>query len=352
MYGNAEIWAGNPGAQKLDKLGTNKQVEVWTKPLGGGRTAALFINTAEKDFGPNPERSATGIASHQIDVAGTVDRLRGGGALSMVKCDSSKSSQIWELDTSGIITNVKSVGPSNGCWEITGCNTKPGAAVGTHYGCKPLPKNGCGNACFCNGAWRVNASSISVDKRQEHGYQGQQEQHPAAAQTVAFHSVMDDACLQVSGSKVDMGPCVAHDSKQQFVLEPVEDTLQHDERAPPPPPRFRVVQDGQCVDDGAKPGPPKPVPPVCTPPLCSPGGPANVTMALTALDLGISGKVKIRDVWNKRTLPSVSSSAASFSTSVPHHGCTFYVFMPETATWPTPFKLAPWMQAPAPPVPL
>jgi hypothetical protein len=74
-------------------------------------------------------------------------------------------------------------------------------------------------------------------------------------------------------------------------------------------------------------------------------------MSLTALGLGIAGKVKVRDVWRKRTLPSLSSGAATFSTSVPHHGCTFYIFMPEDAEWPLPYKLAAWMDKPAPPVP-
>jgi hypothetical protein len=336
----AEMWAGNPGAQKLDKLGSNKQVEVWTKPLGAGRTAALFINTADKDF-EVPELNQGAVMLQQPEAGATDDHARSGGGLIMTKCDPSKPSQVWQLNT-GVTTNVKSAGPSQGCWEITGCNTKSGAAVGTGYGCKPLPKNGCGNACFCNGAWKTNAT---LDPSR--GIVG----HDQSVETVSFHSVMDDACLQVSGSKVNMQPCSAGDSKQQFALEPIEDPDQASNGRTPPPSKFRVSQDGMCVDDGAKPGPPKPIPPPCTPPFCSPGGPANVTMALTALDLGISGAVKVRDVWNKKTLPSLTSSAASFTTTVPHHGCSFYIFMPETATWPVPFKLAPWMERPTPPVP-
>lgn len=335
------MWAGHPGAQKLDKLGSNKQVEVWTKPLGDGRTAALFINTAEKDFEVPELNQSSVVMLQQPETRATDDHARSGGGLSMTKCDLSKSSQVWQLNTGGVTTNVKSAGPSQGCWEITGCNTKPGAAVGTGYGCKPLPKNGCGNACFCNGAWKTNTT---------HGLSKALVGHDqSAVETVSFHSAMDDACLQVSGSKVNMQPCSAGNSKQQFVLEPVEGLHQGNGRTPPL--RFRVSQDGMCVDDGAKPGPPKPIPPPCTPPSCTPGGPANVTMALTALDLGISGKVKVRDVWNKKDLPSLASSAAAFSTTVPHHGCSFYIFMPETATWPVPFKLAPWMDKPAPPVP-
>lgn len=258
----------------------------------------------------------------------------------MTKCDSSMPSQVWQFDTGGVTTNVKSGGPSKGCWEITGCNTKPGAAVGTGYGCKPLPKNGCGNTCFCNGAWQINKTDYTSTPYQQTN----------AVNTVTFHSVMDGACLQVSGSEVNMGPCVANDNKQHFVLETVEDGRQSVGIAPPPP-TYRVSQGGRCVDDRAKPSPPKPIPPPCNPPYCTLGGPANVTMSLTLLDLGITGKVKVRDVWNKKTLPSLASSEARFTTSVPHHGCTFYVFMPETAKWPEPFKRAPWMDKPAPPVP-
>jgi hypothetical protein len=70
--------------------------------------------------------------------------------------------------SAGETTNVKSgVGPHGGCWEITGCSTRPNAAVGTGYGCKALPKNGCGNACVCNGAWQVyaNGTILSVRKK-------------------------------------------------------------------------------------------------------------------------------------------------------------------------------------------
>lgn len=43
-----QAWAGHPGSQVLHSIGNNSQVEVWTKPLGNGRTAALIINTADK----------------------------------------------------------------------------------------------------------------------------------------------------------------------------------------------------------------------------------------------------------------------------------------------------------------
>ena len=40
-------YAGHPGSQVLAAQGNNSLVEVWTKPLGDGRTAALIINTAD-----------------------------------------------------------------------------------------------------------------------------------------------------------------------------------------------------------------------------------------------------------------------------------------------------------------
>jgi hypothetical protein len=70
-----------------------------------------------------------------------------------------------------------------------------------------------------------------------------------------------------------------------------------------------------------------------------------VTIHLSDLKLGISGAVRIRDVWNKQDLAPTSSSG-SFTTAVPHHGSVFLVFMPDGSTWPLPFELAPWMRKP------
>ena len=328
-----QIWAGHPGSQKLAGIGNNKQVEVWTKPLGGDRTAALFVNTAEKD-------AQTAVETfHRIGGITTPEgeALGGGGGLSLRKCDPEKTSQVWQLETGGVATEVKSAGSSKGCWEITGCDTKPGASVGTGYGCKALPKlgAGCGNPCLCNGAWNVSVSN-------------------AGAVTVV--SVMDGGCLQTDpGGKVNVGLCKAGAKQQDFKLEPVKQQLAlHGEAAgpSPPSPSYQVMQGGLCVDDNAKPAPPKPIPPPCVPPSCVPGGPANVVIDLSLLDLGITEEIKVRDVWNKKDLPSLASGSTSFSTSVAHHGCTFYVFSSRGgAAWPEPFKLAPWMDKPAPPVP-
>jgi hypothetical protein len=69
-----------------------------------------------------------------------------------------------------------------------------------------------------------------------------------------------------------------------------------------------VKQGGKCVDDNAVPGPPPPPIPPCVPPECIPGGPANVTIDIADLKLGISGSVKVRDVWNKKDLVRVNSN--------------------------------------------
>ena len=61
------------------------------------------------------------------------------------------------------------------------------------------------------------------------------------------------------------------------------------------------------------------------------GAQATVTIQLSALSLGITGPVKVRDVWNKQDLPLATTGAVT--TSVPHHGSVFLVFMPPTSAW-------------------
>ena len=87
-----------------------------------------------------------------------------------------------------------------------------------------------------------------------------------------------------------------------------------------------------------------------------------------SLGLDPSVGVRVRDVWNKRDLPPVkppiahtymgNSTHAATSLNftlpfeVPYHGSAFLIFMPASDTkWPLPFRLAPWMRSPAPPVP-
>lgn len=104
----------------------------------------------------------------------------------------------------------------------------------------------------------------------------------------------------------------------------------------------------RCVDAA----PPGPVTPPCIPPKCVPGAPAKATIKLSELGLGIAqGTVKVRDVWNKKDLPDAIATG-SFTTTVPHHGCTFFVFSkPGGAAWPPPFKVADWLAKPPTPAP-
>ena len=63
--------------------------------------------------------------------------------------------------------------------------------------------------------------------------------------------------------------------------------------------------------------------------------------------------VNISHAWFKMAdyIRTHRTAAGSFSTSVPHHGCTFYIFMSTESKWPLPFELAPWMKQKPPPVP-
>ena len=114
-------------------MGSNGLVEVWTKPIGKGRTAAFIVNTADKDT----DTDDTGDNGQQ----GLGERSRSaGGNIVLEKCDPERPSQSWLLSPGvapggSAVTNVKSgVGPRGGCWEITACSTRSNAAVGT--GCE------------------------------------------------------------------------------------------------------------------------------------------------------------------------------------------------------------------------
>ena len=108
------------------------------------------------------------------------------------KCAANKTSQMWELSPGvkpgdALPTNVKSgAGKTGGCWEITGCSSGSGAAVGCGYGCKALPKPGSTPVkCALNGAWSFNTNGTIT-------------------------SVMDGHCLQLTGGKgsaITVGPC-------------------------------------------------------------------------------------------------------------------------------------------------
>eukprot|EP01052_Picozoa_sp_SAG31_P006121 SAG31_NODE_278_length_18608_cov_10.304284_13_plen_385_part_00 len=92
----------------------------------------------------------------------------GEGPLRAAPCVAGREGQQWKLagkrGDNGW-TSIESANGKNGCWEITGCNRNEGAAVGTHYGCKPVPAPGYSNDCAANGAWVVhkNGTITSVE---------------------------------------------------------------------------------------------------------------------------------------------------------------------------------------------
>jgi len=135
-----QIWAGHPGSQAMAGLGSNGAVELWTKPLGEGRLAALLVNTED---------------------------LRGGGGapapppdskLGLEKCAGGHRGQQWKVkrgNTSEIAT-VQSALTGN-CWEVRACSIQDHAQVDTCCACKPLPKPDAGG-CDLNMAWALHAN--------------------------------------------------------------------------------------------------------------------------------------------------------------------------------------------------
>ena len=107
----------SPGHQALSGLGSNGLVEVWTKPIGKGRTAAFIVNTADKATDTAGNRGQQGLGERSQSA---------GGNIVLEKCDPERPSQSWVLSPGvapggSAVTNVKSgVGPRGGCWEITG----------------------------------------------------------------------------------------------------------------------------------------------------------------------------------------------------------------------------------------
>ena len=81
---------------------------MWTKPLGDGRTAALFVNTAEKDATTARETFLRVAPEDFAAVTTAADSYERGGGLSLSKCDPEKPSQLWAFETGGALTNVKS----------------------------------------------------------------------------------------------------------------------------------------------------------------------------------------------------------------------------------------------------
>eukprot|EP00039_Didymoeca_costata_P003318 m.66805 g.66805 ORF g.66805 m.66805 type:complete len:651 (+) comp11839_c0_seq3:243-2195(+) len=193
-----QAWEGHPGSQIMDSLGSNKAVEVWTKPIGGNRTAAFFLNTADA----------------------SIEAPQSGG-LSMVACDPKDNTQLWTF-SSGVSpgsakpTNIQSaVSGSPHCWEITACKTGPEAGVGTNYGCKPLPADPTkcsSNLCSCNGLWALNNNGT-------------------------IQSLMDGNCAQVENNLINVSPCTGK-ANQQFQTTAMGNNA------------FQIKQGSLCVSNG------------------------------------------------------------------------------------------------------
>ena len=152
-----QIWAGHPGSQVLANIGSNGQVEVWTKPLGGGRTAVLVVNTA---------KDAEAVNDAVVEDVYKSESMAGN--LQLVQCNHSRPSQMWVFSpgvvpASGAVTNVfpadaASLNASKGeqCWSVHACRTSPGSQIALDPGCKKLPEppfNPCPKVCDCNCAW-------------------------------------------------------------------------------------------------------------------------------------------------------------------------------------------------------
>ena len=141
-----QAWAGHPGSQVIAGAGNNSMVEVWTKPLGGDRTAVFIINTEDD----NVEAEAQAAAESKVR------DLNPWTHLSLIECNASRWSQKFMLSPGATIdnsavTNVNSTA-GKGCWEISACKTSHHAEVGVSGTCKKVPQN-CENLCNCNGAY-------------------------------------------------------------------------------------------------------------------------------------------------------------------------------------------------------
>jgi hypothetical protein len=155
---------------------------------------------------------------------------------------------------------------------------------------------------------------------------------------------MDGQCLEAKGTVVDVGTCVAGAASQKFKFVKASNFGDSSHGSSDVGSSFSVQQGGLCVDNNQTPGP-TPAPP-------PPGGAADVSIELSTLNLGISGAVRVRDVWEKKDLDNLPSDASTFKISkLPYHGSAFVIFMPEDSKWPLPFELAPWMKTPLQPTP-
>jgi alpha-galactosidase len=65
-----QMWHGSPGHQALWGLGENSAIEVWTKPLGHGRLAAVLLNTANS--GDINATVSVSVPLSKFNITGTV----------------------------------------------------------------------------------------------------------------------------------------------------------------------------------------------------------------------------------------------------------------------------------------
>jgi hypothetical protein len=146
-------------------------------------------------------------------------------------CVPGKASQLWLLSPGvspgdAASTVIRSAaGSTGGCWEITGCSSAAGAAIGCGYGCKPLPKPGSApGKCDLNGAWAVHSNGTITSVMDGHCVEAQ----PSAG-----------AVPEGSRMAVVVGPCTGR-ANQQFKMTPSKSNGSSG---------YTVQQNGLCVDN-------------------------------------------------------------------------------------------------------
>jgi hypothetical protein len=225
--------------------------------------------------------------------------------LRLDKCDSTKQSQLWEINLMAGLTTVRSSlepdGPhGTGCWDVYGCSTKPGTSV-TMGHCKSLPTlgstGGCQvgtgppNLCGCSGAWHVNATTTTT----------------MTTTAALFTSAMGGACLYATSvGNMAVGLCT---SKNEFILSPAS-VAGH---------KFLVsTPDGDMCIDGRTIAPPPPLPP---PPSPSPipelwGKPLPFGAAFVIFRNDVQSKVaELHVQFSLRNLPKSINLNVSAATS-------------------------------------
>lgn len=278
-----QIWDGHPGRQVLHNIGSNGEVEVWTKPVGEGRLAVLVVDAA-------PYRLSESLVSKEPDVSVAKSNLN------LVSCDIKDEHQQFELiyDETGKVASVKSV-TAEGCLEVNACKTGDHARVDTSFGCKKFKPDST-NACDLNNAWNVNENGTIT-------------------------SVMNGKCLE-SASGMELNTCDDRSAQHWSVSDVGKGRVV-----------IRQANGDGCLADAPEPSPPTPPP--------TPAG--NISVTLNLQDLGVTTEVGLRDIWGKRDLGTVSGT---LKTELEHHGSQFFVLVPAGKKWPIPFEVADWLKTP------